>query len=403
MIRQPRVTARQWLKTYAAFYERLMARATHFVIATFEDVTTDFGAVIRRVNERFSTDFREFDHTPSNVEMVFALIDERAGGPPWQPAFNRFLSGFTEPRRVPRSRPALHRGSAPKAARAGVEHRVGRPSDVREAAKPAMLRAISGAVVGSAPRAGRARIRFVRRAFGSEVVITRGRDPRAAPIENGERTGASDPDRDHGTRRRRARRRSLRALCSQDERISAGLALRKTRYVRPFLRRLGGFLPLWILLTVATGGSTVERCGRSRGWRPGRGRSRRSRPSPGRGRHLRSRSPVPAGKVAGVRTGADAERALPTMVARLLASVVRRPGRRRGARGAGCGAPAADRRAWPLVPRRGSSAARTRRSSWPGIDGPFAEILEARRGRCADDPSVPYGRDLGRARSPLRC
>lgn len=39
----------------------------------------------------------------------------------------------------------------------------------------------------------------------------------------------------------------LRALCSQDERIRAGLDLGKARYMRPFLRRVGGFLLLWVL------------------------------------------------------------------------------------------------------------------------------------------------------------
>jgi len=39
----------------------------------------------------------------------------------------------------------------------------------------------------------------------------------------------------------------LRALCSQDERIRAGLPLGKARYFLPSLRRLGAFFPLWIL------------------------------------------------------------------------------------------------------------------------------------------------------------
>ena len=64
------------------------------VIATFEEVTSDFGAVTHRVNERFGTRFREFEHTEANVEQVFALIDERAEGPPWQPFLNRFVSGL---------------------------------------------------------------------------------------------------------------------------------------------------------------------------------------------------------------------------------------------------------------------------------------------------------------------
>lgn len=156
MVRQPRVTARQWLKTYAAFYERLMGFRSHFVIATFEDVTTDFGAVIRKVNERFSTDFREFDHTSANVETVFALIDERAEGPPWQPSFNRFASGHMSLDEYLFATRA-YRESEPKAVRTDVEHRVGRPSAAREAAKlVAMQRYQASSLAALRARAERA-------------------------------------------------------------------------------------------------------------------------------------------------------------------------------------------------------------------------------------------------------
>jgi hypothetical protein len=39
----------------------------------------------------------------------------------------------------------------------------------------------------------------------------------------------------------------LRELCSMDETIRGGLNLEKARYVRPSLRRLGVFLPVWAL------------------------------------------------------------------------------------------------------------------------------------------------------------
>ena len=139
MIRQPRVTARQWLKTYAAFYERLAVARDGFVIATFEEVTSDFGGVIARVNERFSTRFREFDHTDVNVSGVFALIDERAEGPPWQPSLNRFVSGFSSLDEY-RSETRAFRDDPWKGSRADVEHRVGRPSAAREALKSEMRR-----------------------------------------------------------------------------------------------------------------------------------------------------------------------------------------------------------------------------------------------------------------------
>jgi hypothetical protein len=93
-LRDPRVTPRQWLKTYADFYESLAPYRDRFVVATFEEVTSDFGAVTRRVNDRFETAFRGFEHTPDNVQAVFGLIDERTAGRPWQPHLNLFISGL---------------------------------------------------------------------------------------------------------------------------------------------------------------------------------------------------------------------------------------------------------------------------------------------------------------------
>jgi hypothetical protein len=134
LMRQPDVTTRQWLKTYVAYYERILPFRSGFVIATFTEVTSDFGAVTRRVNERFATRFREFDHTEQNVEAVFALIEERAEGPPWQPFLNRFVSGLLsadEYRAVTRS----YRDGSEGRRRPLPELRIPRPSAQREAAK----------------------------------------------------------------------------------------------------------------------------------------------------------------------------------------------------------------------------------------------------------------------------
>jgi hypothetical protein len=46
-----------------------------FVIARFEEVTQDFGQVIRRVNSYFGTDFHIFKHTDENVQKCFELIE----------------------------------------------------------------------------------------------------------------------------------------------------------------------------------------------------------------------------------------------------------------------------------------------------------------------------------------
>jgi hypothetical protein len=48
-----------------------------FVAAGLDEVTQDFGAVVRRVNEAFGTSFGVFEHTAENAARVFAAISER--------------------------------------------------------------------------------------------------------------------------------------------------------------------------------------------------------------------------------------------------------------------------------------------------------------------------------------
>jgi hypothetical protein len=136
-IREPRVKLRQWLKTYIAFCEHILPFRSDFVVATFEEVTTDFGAVTRRVNKRFGTDFREFDHTEQNVRLVFQLIDERAQSLPWSEALHQFISGIVSADEFwESSKP--QRETTGQAVPAVPELRVQRPSHQREAKKSAL-------------------------------------------------------------------------------------------------------------------------------------------------------------------------------------------------------------------------------------------------------------------------
>jgi hypothetical protein len=77
LIREPRLTPRQGLHNWVRFY-RFVAHLPHrFVLATFEEVTTDLGPVIDRLNDRFGTSFARFAHTPENVERCFEWIEDR--------------------------------------------------------------------------------------------------------------------------------------------------------------------------------------------------------------------------------------------------------------------------------------------------------------------------------------
>jgi hypothetical protein len=76
VIRNPHLSIRQALRGYLRFYEPLLPYRDRFVVGTFDEVISDFGAVIRLVNDRFGTTFLEFEHTAENVARCFAAIDQ---------------------------------------------------------------------------------------------------------------------------------------------------------------------------------------------------------------------------------------------------------------------------------------------------------------------------------------
>jgi hypothetical protein len=77
IIREPHVSLRGALISYERFHSRLLPHAGSLVAGEFEEVTNDFGSVIRRVNARFGTNYAEFDADPENVRRCFDLIEER--------------------------------------------------------------------------------------------------------------------------------------------------------------------------------------------------------------------------------------------------------------------------------------------------------------------------------------
>jgi len=68
----PAMAVREWLR----FYRAVAAYQSRFVLATFDEVTADFGAVITRVNERFGTAFPLFEHTSDNVARVQRALED---------------------------------------------------------------------------------------------------------------------------------------------------------------------------------------------------------------------------------------------------------------------------------------------------------------------------------------
>ncbi len=155
LVREPAVSPRQFLKSYVRFYERLVPYRDAFEVASFEEVTSDLGTVIERLNRRFGTTFRAFRHDPARVREVFELIDERARRPPWEPLMGEFLAGICslDDYRRERDRLLAEGARLPPI----PEERVQRPSEARrakgDAARTAYLRPELARLRASAERA----------------------------------------------------------------------------------------------------------------------------------------------------------------------------------------------------------------------------------------------------------
>jgi hypothetical protein len=76
-IRDP-ISVDQALRYYLSFYETVEEYRDAYVLGLFEEVTEDFGEVIRRINDRFGTSFSAFVHDEQNVEGVFARIERNS-------------------------------------------------------------------------------------------------------------------------------------------------------------------------------------------------------------------------------------------------------------------------------------------------------------------------------------
>ena len=89
-VREPGVALRDAFWAYERFYARLLPFRSSFVVADSTEVTTDFASVVRRLNARFGTSFREFEPSEENLDRCLALMRERSKLPE---ALLRFESG----------------------------------------------------------------------------------------------------------------------------------------------------------------------------------------------------------------------------------------------------------------------------------------------------------------------
>ena len=66
------------LKYYRSFYETVEKYRDAYVLGLFEEITEDFGQVIKRINDKFGTTFSLFRHDEENVGRLFADMDTYA-------------------------------------------------------------------------------------------------------------------------------------------------------------------------------------------------------------------------------------------------------------------------------------------------------------------------------------
>jgi hypothetical protein len=76
VVRHPDLSPNVALRYYLSFYESIKKYRRSYVLAKFEEVTSDFGLVIEKINEKFGTEFLPFVHTEDNVKEIFNRLDE---------------------------------------------------------------------------------------------------------------------------------------------------------------------------------------------------------------------------------------------------------------------------------------------------------------------------------------
>ena len=137
VIREPYLSPAVVLDAWTRFYSKLLPHRDGMVVGDFARVTTDLGSLIDELNGRFGTTFTPFDHTPENVERVFAFIEERATRPAYEEHIGRYMSGLETAAELDDAR----RSSVGEGRRSAVpfEHRVARPSAARQEVRAALV------------------------------------------------------------------------------------------------------------------------------------------------------------------------------------------------------------------------------------------------------------------------
>jgi hypothetical protein len=75
----PETSAAVTIDTYTTFYEGVLPAIDDVLVATFEEVTDDFGEVTRRCNAKFGSDFVPYEKTEESEAEIFGTIEGLTG------------------------------------------------------------------------------------------------------------------------------------------------------------------------------------------------------------------------------------------------------------------------------------------------------------------------------------
>lgn len=74
---EPKLSIRLALSHWIRFYKAIKPYSGGYLLATFEEVIEDYGKVIDKLNDKYTTSFSRFEHTEENVERIFCIIEQK--------------------------------------------------------------------------------------------------------------------------------------------------------------------------------------------------------------------------------------------------------------------------------------------------------------------------------------
>ncbi|MDX1810417.1 MAG: hypothetical protein R3240_00595 [Gammaproteobacteria bacterium] len=77
VVRDSPLLIKEYLLRYRSFYLHLEPFLDQFVLASFDQATNDLGLVIQKINQKYGTNFKEFEYTKENLVQIKYELQQR--------------------------------------------------------------------------------------------------------------------------------------------------------------------------------------------------------------------------------------------------------------------------------------------------------------------------------------